>query len=237
MESNDRTLEFFNLVKSQEGDNVGIGDGDGHHRAQNGLGRGNAASSRKRPAVTKDIADFHRTSANVHAVVAAANKKLLRLQRMVERTRAIHSSNEVAVTQLIASVKGDLAQASEAVATLDKILDHITQRGSQMHDHCLHVVGYLEGRILNLTGVFKNVLKRRHVHMKSSSRRKEMFGAEFAQLDRPLTFGNSAHDSKDDHAHGAASSLSSSLLGGDNGEGGGVSLDADGSVDLSLIHI
>ena len=139
--------------------------------------------------------DFHRTSATVQGVIVAAEKKLSRLGKMVDRTRTIHSSNEAAITQLIASVKSDMAEASETVGTLDKVVGHINRRGSQLHDHCLRVVEFLEGRTLVLAGRFKALLKKRQEHMKSSSKRKEIFGEEFAQLGRPMTttiFGPSA---------------------------------------------
>lgn len=194
----DRTLEFFQILgDSQEGaDAAGNGNSQVQKSAQQ--------NKQRSQSVSKDVVDFHRTSATVQGVVAAAEKKLARLAKMVERTRTLRSSNEAAMTQLIANVKGDMSQASEAVATLDKLVDHITVKGSQLHDHCLLVVDYLESRTMALAGRFKTLLKRRHAHMKSSSKRKQIFGTEFAQLGQPLRFGNSFDSAAAAAAGGAA---------------------------------
>ena len=182
----DRTLEFFQILgnNQENADAAGSGNSQLQKRTQQ--------SKQRSQTVSKDVIDFHRTSATVQGVVAAAEKKLARLAKMVERTRTLRSSNEAAMTQLIANVKGDMSQASEAVATLDKLVDHITVKGSQLHDHCLRVVDYLESRTMSLAGRFKTLLKKRHAHMKSSSKRKQIFGTEFAQLGQPLRFGNNS---------------------------------------------
>jgi len=53
--------------------------------------------------------------------------------------------------------------------------------------------------MLNLTGRFTSALKKRQAHLKTSSKRRGIFGREFAPLNRPLqvpTLANQDHNSK-----------------------------------------
>jgi len=183
----DRTLDFFKLVNARKTANVP---------------KQAAISPRN-----KELADFHSTSAQIQSVVFVAEKKLRRLAKMVERTRTMHTSNASSINPLIVSVKSDMSQASEAVSTLDKVVEHITVPGSQLREHCTRIVSLLENRTLLLTARFKEILKKRHAHMKSSSKRREIFGSDFAPLEQPLTFGlpGSSDAAEEGHPDGPGS--------------------------------
>jgi syntaxin 5 len=224
MQDCDRTLEFFHLLERQQQS-------------------GRVASlppPAKRVATTasRDLDDFHRTSATVRAVVAGATSKLERLSVLVERTRSLHGAGSAGINQLTLSVTSDMAQASEAVQTLNKVVGHITQPGTQLHDHCRHVVGILDDKLRMLSRQCKTTLQRQQQHLRKSSARREIFGSEFAALETPLGFGVAPGG----NSGGAATvAVGAGRSGGrSSGNNGRASLsssnagEGDGSVDIDL---